>query len=169
MEIPNCTVLSSLCVVISSMEYASLVVEPRKPSFSSKVSPYSAPESRPLGCFAAPSPSPTGLPSRQSFRFPRSTPYRVSGESLSLPRMCAVMAYPARPTSPSICGSRDPPKGPRVLGFAPSTHSLSDHSWMVPQSFQYERGDHQASRVTRESHPTLYSLQLCYMVLSVTL
>ena len=82
MEIPNCTVLSSLCVVISSMEYASLVVEPRKPSFSSKVLPYSTPESRPIGCFTAPSPISTGLPSRQPFWSSRSTPYRVSEESL---------------------------------------------------------------------------------------
>ena len=135
MEIPNCTVLSSLCVVISSMEYASLVVEPRKPSFSSKVSPYSAPESRPLGCFTAPSPISTGLPSRQPFWSSRSTPYRVSGGSLLYKDRRLLWPNPQDTTGPSICGSRDTKVYPRVLGFTPNTHSLSDHSWKVLESY----------------------------------
>ena len=124
----------SLCVVISSMEYSSLVVEPRKPSFSSKVSPYSAPESRLVGCFTAPSPISTGLPSRQPFWSSRSTPYRVSGGSLLSTDRRLLWPNPQDTTGPSICGSGDTKVYPRGPGFTPSTHPVSDHSWLVLES-----------------------------------
>ena len=120
MEIPNCTVLSSLCVVISSMEYASLVVEPRKPSFSSKVLPYSTPESRLVGCFTAPSPNSTGLPSRQPFWSSRSTPYRVSGGSLLYQDRRLLWPNPSR---------HDWPIHLRLGGY----ESISTSAWVYAQ------------------------------------
>ena len=141
------------------MEDASLFVEPRKTSFSSKVLPYSTPESCLEGCFTAPSPHSTGLPSRQPFWSSRSTPYRVSGGSLLYQDRRLLWPNPQDTTGLSICGSGDTKVYPRVLGFTPNTHPLSDHSWMVLKSLSHQRGEEQTLRVTRESHPTLHSLQ----------
>ena len=137
---------------------ASLFVEPRKPSFSSKVSPYSTPESRPVGCFTAPSPISTGLPSRQPSWFPRSTPYRVSGESLLYLDRRLLWPNPywhERPTHLRLGGYES---------ISTSAWVYAQHSPVVrsqlngAQVVSYERGEEQASRVTRESHPTLHSL-----------
>ena len=104
------SVISPVCLavcvslVVSSwlqaMEYAPLVVEPRKPSFSSKLSLYRAPESRPEGCFIAPVPNSTGLPYQRPSWFPRSTLYKVSGESLSYPGAMAINVTPERRGGP---------------------------------------------------------------------
>ena len=137
----------------------SLFVEPEKPLFHSKVLPPSAPESRPEGCLTAPVPTSTGLPSRRSSWFPRSTPYRVSGGSLLYQDRRLLWPNRQDTIGLSICGSRDTKVYPRVFGFTPNTHSLSDHSWMVLESLSHQRGEEQTLRVTRESHPTLHSLQ----------
>ena len=141
------------------MEDASPFVEPRKTSFSSKVLPYSTPESRPVGCFTAPSPNSTGLPSRQPSRFPRSTPYRVSGESLLYQDRRLLWPNPFR---------HDWPIHLRLGGY----ESISTSAWVYAQHspvvrpqldgaqvVSQQRGEEQTLRVTRESHPTLHSLQ----------